>query len=72
MTLAIKTLVSAVALATLIASAPALAQSARQNDQQVIKEPYAAIVRGKVVGRDPDPFIRSQIERGYWEEGSQD
>jgi hypothetical protein len=73
-TRAIKMLVSSLAFATLI-SAPALAQSSRhwRSDQQVTPHhPNDAIVRGKVVGRDPDPFIRSQIERGYWLQGSQD
>jgi hypothetical protein len=30
------------------------------------------MMRGKLIGRDPDPFIRSQIERGYTMGGSQD
>jgi hypothetical protein len=72
MTLAIKTLVGAVVLATLIVSTPALAQSSRQNDQQVTRDPNDVIMRGKLIGRDPDPFIRSQIERGYGLGGSQD
>ena len=72
-TRAIKMLLSSLAFATLI-SAPALAQSPldRHSGQQVTRHPDDAVVRGKVVGRDPDPFIRSQIERGYWLQGSQD
>jgi hypothetical protein len=72
MTLAIKTLVTAMALVTLLASTPASAQSSRPNDQQVTRDPNDVMMRGKVIGRDPDPFIRSQIERGYWGMGSQD
>ena len=67
----IKTLMSAVALATLI-SAPALAQSARGSarypsdyDWSFTNNPNNVVIAGKVVGRDPDPFIRSQILRGY-------
>jgi hypothetical protein len=72
MTPAIKTLVGAVALATLIAGTPASAQSARPNDQQVTRDANDIVTRGRVIGRDPDPFIRSQIERGYGLGGSQD
>jgi hypothetical protein len=72
MTLAIKTLVTAAALVTLIAGTPASAQSSRPNDQQVTRDANDVIMRGKVIGRDPDPFIRSQIERGYVLGGSQD
>jgi hypothetical protein len=72
MTLASKTLVTAVALVTFIAGTPASAQSPRQNDQQVTRDPNDVMMRGKVTGRDPDPFIRSQIERGYTMGGSQD
>ncbi|HET9535175.1 MAG TPA: hypothetical protein VFP43_07520 [Mesorhizobium sp.] len=72
MTLAIKTLGTAVALVTLIAGTPVLAQSPRQNDQQVTRDTNDVMMRGKVIGRDPDPFIRSQIERGYTMGGSQD
>ena len=72
MTPAIETLVGAVALATLIAGTPASAQSSRPNDQQVTRDPNDVMMRGKVIGRDPDSFIRSQIERGYWGMGSQD
>jgi hypothetical protein len=67
--LVIKTLVSAVALAALI-TAPAWAQSARGSanpkyDQHVTRNPDDVVIGNKVVGRDPDPFIRSQILRGY-------
>jgi hypothetical protein len=68
-TIAIKTLASVVAFSALI-SAPALAQSARGSagsryDQHVTRDPDNVVIGGKVVGRDPDPFIRSQILRGY-------
>jgi hypothetical protein len=77
--LATKTLVGAAALATLIA-APALAQplygSAAPgpygHDWQVPRDPYAVVVRARVKGRDPDPFIRWAIYRGYWVDNSVD
>jgi hypothetical protein len=78
--LAIRTLVSAAALASLIA-APAAAQTPGRSgpdgrydwqlDQQVGRN-SDVFVRGKKVGRDPDPFIRSQIQRGYELQGSTD
>ena len=79
--LAIKTFVSAVALTTLL-SAPALAQSPRRSapdagfgapyDRPITRDPNDVVVNGKVRGRDPDPFIRQQILRGYELGGSQD
>jgi len=72
--LAIKTLVGAVALATLT-TAPVLAQSTRgpapedgygsHYDQPITRNPDDVVIGGKVVGRDPDPFIRGQMLRGY-------
>jgi len=77
--LAIKTLVGAAALATLIA-APALAQPPYRSaapgpyghNPQVTKDPYDVVVRNRVKGRDPDPFIRWSIYRGYWVDNSED
>lgn len=70
-------LLTAVALATLIA-APALAQT-RESPAANPDSPYAARSRGyygargpdavvtgnKVIGHDPDPFIRNEILRHY-------
>jgi hypothetical protein len=72
-----KQLISALALVTLIA-APALAQRfesptatpesaqaaprAGQN-QAGANDPNAVIDKGKVIGRDPDPWIRNEIMR---------
>jgi hypothetical protein len=80
-TLAIEAFVGALALATLI-TAPALAQSARRSvpdtgfgvpyDRQITRDPNDVVVNGKVRGRDPDPFIREQLLRGYELGGSQD
>jgi hypothetical protein len=67
-TLVIKTLATAAGLA-MLSVAPALAQS---SSQHVTRDPNDVIVRGKVVGRDPDPFIRWSLERGYGMQGSQD
>jgi hypothetical protein len=72
----LKTLVGALALATVIATS-ASAQSfstptGGRYNQSATTQTHDALVRGKVVGRDPDPFIRSQIERGYGLMGSQD
>ena len=72
-----RTLLTAVALATLIA-APALAQ-ARESPAAKPHSPYAAqsggqygardrdaVVTGnRVIGRDPDPFIRNEMLRHY-------
>jgi hypothetical protein len=77
MTTLIKMLVSAAALA-LALTAPALAQSEtspRWNgngwyQHPAAKHPHDVVVRGSVVGRDPDPFIRSQLERGRWLHGN--
>jgi len=76
--LPIKTLVGTAALATLIA-APALAQPPYRaapgpfgHDWQVTRDPYAVVARGRVKGRDPDPFIRWSIYRGYWVDNSED
>jgi hypothetical protein len=80
-TLAIKTFVGALALTPLL-TAPALAQSARRSapdagfgapyDRQITRDPNDVVVNGKVRGRDPDPFIREQLLRGYELGGSQD
>jgi hypothetical protein len=73
--LAIKTLVGAVALATLT-TAPVLAQSTRgpapedgygsHYDQPITRNPDDVVIGGKVVGRDPDPFIRGQSAATSW------
>ena len=80
-TLVIKMFATAAGLA-MLSVAPALAQpprgSAAENgygspsSQHVTRDPNDVIVRGKVVGRDPDPFIRWSLERGYGLQGSQD
>jgi hypothetical protein len=70
MTPAIKTLVSAVALATLIAGTPASAQSSRPNDQQVTRDPNDVIMRGKVIGaaiRIRSFARRSSAATGGWD-----
>jgi hypothetical protein len=51
-----KTLLSAVAVATIIAS-PAFAQKAPK------VSPNAVVVDGQAVGQDPDPNIRFQLRR---------
>jgi len=33
------------------------------NDPAVVNDPYAVILENRVVGRDPDPFIRLQLMR---------
>jgi hypothetical protein len=55
---------SAAALATLMA-APALAKShpLHHNTQPPIYSNNTVVVDGKVIGADPDSFIRSQIGR---------
>jgi hypothetical protein len=80
-TLVIKTLATATGLA-MLSVAPALAQPPHNSaaergygspsSQHVTRDPNDVIVRGKVVGRDPDPFIRWSLERGYGMQGSQD
>jgi hypothetical protein len=70
-----KTLVAAVALATLLA-APAFAQildraasnptspQAAPHSGQVT-DPDAVMSNGRVIGRDPDPWIRNEMLRHY-------
>jgi hypothetical protein len=60
----LKVALSAVALATLMA-APALAKShpLQHNTQPPIYSNNTVVVDGKVIGADPDIFIRSQIGR---------
>lgn len=60
----LKVALSAVALATLMA-APALAKShpLQHNTQPPIYSNNTVVVDGKVIGADPDGFIRSQIGR---------
>ena len=69
-----KRLVAAVALATLIAG-PAFAQTfdrpaanpesaqSAQRGQNTVKDPNAVMDKGRVIGRDPDPWIRNEIMR---------
>src|SRR5262245_11129705 len=67
-----KTLVTTAALAILLA-APAFAQTrdgaptsphaAPHNGQ--VKDPDAVMGNGKVIGHDPDPWIRNEILRHY-------
>jgi hypothetical protein len=76
-----KTLVAAVALATLLA-APALAQirdraasnptspqAAPHNGQ--VTDPDAVMSNGRVIGRDPDPWIRNGMLRHHDSERAQ-
>jgi hypothetical protein len=70
-----KTLVPAVALATLLAtpafaqirdhavSSPTPPQAAPHNGQ--VTDPDAVISNGRVIGRDPDPWIRNEMLRHY-------
>jgi|HubBroStandDraft_1064217.scaffolds.fasta_scaffold334687_2 hypothetical protein len=54
---------SAIALAVLVA-APAFAKSHPQHDTQpAIYSSKAVVVDGKVIGADPDGFIRFEIRR---------
>jgi hypothetical protein len=66
-----KTLLTALALATLIA-APALAQTfdrpdspqaAQRGGQNSVRNNDAVVNGGRVIGRDPDPWIRNEILR---------
>ena len=57
-----KTLVSALTLAAIIA-APALTTPAFAGN------PNEVIVGGKVIGADPDPNVRLQLRRDYGSEG---
>jgi hypothetical protein len=70
-----KTLVAAVALATLL-TAPAFAQTrdrptSNPTSPQAaphngpVSDPDAVISNGKVIGRDPDPWIRNEMLRHY-------
>jgi len=73
-TLVIKTFATAAGLA-MLSVAPALAQPAYGSAAEygyVTRDPNNAIVRGKVVGRDPDSFIRWSLQRGYEMQSSQD
>jgi hypothetical protein len=73
-TLVIKTFATAAGLA-MLSVAPALAQPPHGSAAEygyVTRDPNDAIVRGKVVGRDPDPFIRWSLQRGYEMQRSQD
>ena len=57
-----KTLVTVLTLATIIA-APALTSPA------FAANPNEVIVGGKVIGADPDPNVRLQLRRDYGSEG---
>ncbi len=66
-----KRLITVVALATLVA-APAFAASPKHASQHrttaseayaSVQDPYAVVVDGQVVGRDPDPSIRMQLSK---------
>jgi hypothetical protein len=69
-----KSLVTAVALATLIAG-PAFAQTfdrptanpesaqSSPSSQNSARDPNAVIDKERVIGRDPDPWIRNEIMR---------
>ena len=66
-----KKLVAAVALATLIAG-PAVAQrfdsptqASPRQDQNTngARDPSAVTDKGRVIGRDPDPWIRNELMR---------
>jgi len=73
-TLVIKTFATAAGLA-MLSVAPALAQLQHGSAAEygyVTREPNDVTVRGKVVGRDPDSFIRWSLQRGYETQSSQD
>lgn len=65
-----KKLLTAVAFAALVAT-PALAKThnmttpASADSYAFAAGPNAVIVNGEVIGADPDPSIRLQIERDY-------
>ena len=74
-------LAASVALATLIAAEAASAQPVRHQTApeaydvqanpnygfgpRVTVQPNDVVSGGRVIGRDPDPFVRDQILRGY-------
>jgi hypothetical protein len=56
-----KTLIGALALATLLIAGPAFAQSATA--------PNDVTMGGKSIGQDPDPNVRLQMRRDFGSEG---
>ena len=57
----VKKLVTALALATLVAS-PAFAKTGPSRSSTTpTADPYTVIVNGDVVGRDPDPNVRLEL-----------
>jgi sarcosine oxidase gamma subunit len=61
----VKKLVTALALATIVAS-PAFAKSHHSGSAAAAMagpDPYTVIVNGEVVGRDPDPNVRLSLMR---------
>jgi hypothetical protein len=58
----LKVVLSAVALAALVA-APAVAKSRTQNSQAPSYSNNVVLDDGKVVGADPDAFVRGEIRR---------
>jgi hypothetical protein len=59
----LKVALSAIALAALVA-APAVAKSSRTQNSQVPAYSNSTVIEdGKVVGADPDAFIRNEIRR---------
>jgi hypothetical protein len=58
-----KTLVTTLAMATILIAAPAFAQSA------TVPSPNDVTVGGKNIGQDPDSNVRLQLRRDYGSEG---
>jgi hypothetical protein len=57
-----KMMLTALGLATLVAT-PAFAQKHRAPDAYTSAAPNSVTSEGRVIGTDPDPAIRSEIER---------
>jgi hypothetical protein len=66
----LKIAVAALGLATLVAS-PVLAKPAHQQAAQVDVSDVVVAPNGKVLGADPDPAVRLQLQRD-WTAGSGD
>jgi hypothetical protein len=58
----LKVVLSAVALAALVA-APAVAKTRTQNTQAPVYSNDTVVQDGRVVGADPDRFIRGELRR---------
>jgi len=60
----LKVALSAIALATLVA-APAVAKSRTQHTGQTQTYSNNVVQDGRVVGTDPDAFVRHEIQRDH-------